>query len=353
MSVSLLARKKIQQLVPYQSARRIGGSGEVWLNANESPEVSEFNYDGDQLNRYPEFQPQALIEGYANYAGLECEQVLASRGADEAIEVLIRAFCEPGQDSIVICPPTYGMYSVSAETIGVEIKCVELDENFDPDYAALSQVDTKIIFLCAPNNPTGNMLDHAKLCALLSAQKDRALVVVDEAYIEFCERQSVVSLLADYDNLVITRTLSKAFALAGLRCGFTLANAEVIEVMSKVIAPYPIARPVAEIAAKALSTEGLAVMRERVARLNAIRCQAVEELSKLSIVKQIFPATGNYILVRFDDSTRVFSGLAEQGIVLRDFANKPRLDNCIRITIGNQQEITATVSAIQGLERAK
>ncbi|MDO6684901.1 MULTISPECIES: histidinol-phosphate transaminase [unclassified Agarivorans] len=351
MSVTLLARKKIQALVPYQSARRIGGSGEVWLNANESPDVSDFSYEGDELNRYPEFQPAALINGYAAYAGVEPNQVLASRGADEAIEVLIRAFCEPNEDSIVICAPTYGMYSVSAETIGVEVKTVELDANFDPDYAALAQVNSKIIFLCAPNNPTGNMLNKAKLCELLSAQKDKALVVVDEAYIEFCEEQSVVKLLSDYDNLVITRTLSKAFALAGLRCGFTVAGTEVIEVMSKVIAPYPIARPVAEIAAKALTQDGLKIMRERVAKLNAIRSQAVEDLSKLNIVQEIFPATGNYILVRFDESARVFKTLGEQGIVLRDFANKPRLENCIRISIGNQQEVAATVSAIQGLER--
>ncbi|WP_406608774.1 histidinol-phosphate transaminase [Agarivorans sp. JK6] len=351
MSVTLLARKKIQALVPYQSARRIGGSGEVWLNANESPDVSDFSYEGEELNRYPEFQPEALINGYAAYAGVEPNQVLASRGADEAIEVLIRAFCEPNEDSISICAPTYGMYAVSAETIGVEIKTVALDANFDPDYAALAKIDSKIIFLCAPNNPTGNMLDEAKLCELLQAQKDKALVVVDEAYIEFCEELSVVKLLGDYDNLVVTRTLSKAFALAGLRCGFTVAGREVIEVMSKVIAPYPIARPVAEIAAKALTNDGLKVMRERVARLNAIRSHAVEDLSKLNIVQEIFPATGNYILVRFDDSARVFKTLGEQGIVLRDFANKPRLENCIRISIGNQQEVAATVSAIQGLER--
>ncbi|WP_432463347.1 histidinol-phosphate transaminase [Agarivorans sp. QJM3NY_33] len=352
MSVSLLARKKIQALVPYQSARRIGGSGEVWLNANESPEVSDFNYDGDQLNRYPEFQPAALINGYAAYAGVSPSQVLASRGADEAIEVLIRAFCEPNQDSVVICSPTYGMYSVSAETIGVEVKTVELDSDFNPDYSALAAIDSKIIFLCAPNNPTGSMLDHAKLSKVLEAQRDKALVVVDEAYIEFCTEQSVQGLLTDFDNLVITRTLSKAFALAGLRCGFTLANAEVIEVMSKVIAPYPIARPVAEIAAKALTTDGLKIMRERVASLNTIRSQAVDELSRLKIVKQIFPATGNYILIRFDDSARIFKALGEQGIVLRDFANKPRLDNCIRMSIGNQQEVSITLKAIQGLERS-
>ncbi|WP_432459537.1 histidinol-phosphate transaminase [Agarivorans sp. QJM3NY_25] len=352
MSVSLLARKKIQALVPYQSARRIGGSGEVWLNANESPEVSDFNYDGDQLNRYPEFQPAALINGYAAYAGVSPSQVLASRGADEAIEVLIRAFCEPNQDSVVICSPTYGMYSVSAETIGVEVKTVELDSDFNPDYNALAAIDSKIIFLCAPNNPTGSMLDHAKLSKVLEAQRDKALVVVDEAYIEFCAEQSVQGLLTDFDNLVITRTLSKAFALAGLRCGFTLANAEVIEVMSKVIAPYPIARPVAEIAAKALTTDGLKIMRERVASLNTIRSQAVDELSRLKIVRQIFPATGNYILIRFDDSARIFKALGEQGIVLRDFANKPSLDNCIRMSIGNQQEVSITLKAIQGLERS-
>jgi histidinol-phosphate aminotransferase len=349
MSTNHLARADIQALVPYLSARRIGGSGDVWLNANESPDSSRFELDDSELNRYPEFQPAELIEAYAAYAGVASAQVLASRGADEGIEVLVRTFCEPGRDSIVINPPTYGMYAISAETCGVEIKTQALLEDFSPDYAALAKSDAKIIFLCAPNNPTGNLVDRVQLVALLNAQKDKALVVVDEAYIEFCIESSVVDLIDAHDNLIVFRTLSKAFALAGIRCGFTLAQSDVIAMMSKVIAPYPVPRPIAQIASQALNQDGLGIMRARVSTLNQLRSVFLEQAKALSIVTQAFPATGNYVLLRFNDSARVFTTLGKQGIVLRDFSNKPRLENCIRVTIGNAHEMQVTLDALKGL----
>lgn len=350
MSLEKLARDNVQQLTPYQSARRIGGSGEVWLNANESPDCQAFSLSDNELNRYPEFQPEALIDGYASYAGVDSSQVLASRGADEAIEVLIRTFCEPGIDRILICPPTYGMYTVSAETIGVEIAKLELDAQFNVDYDGLCLADAKLIFLCAPNNPTGNMLDHDKLCQVLEAQRDKAIVVVDEAYIEFIPEQTVVPLIKRYPNLVVTRTLSKAFALAGLRCGFTVADPEVIALMMKVIAPYPVPRPIADIATQALSAEGLDVMRSRVSELNRLRSEAVDTLSGLKMVSEVFPATGNYVLARFSDSASVFKAMGERGIVLRDFANKPRLAGCIRISIGDASEMAQTLAALRELD---
>ncbi|WP_019615537.1 histidinol-phosphate transaminase [Psychromonas ossibalaenae] len=350
-----LARETVQALTPYLSARRIGGTGEVWLNANESPDCNEYQLDSSNLNRYPEFQPPALINAYAQYAGLDNSQVLTTRGADESIEILIRTFCEPGTDSILICPPTYGMYAISAETCGVEIEEAALDSNFNVDYQAVSRAvnreggRVKIVFLCAPNNPTGNMLDKQKLVELLEATKGKALIVADEAYIEFCPELTQADLIALHENLVITRTLSKAFALASIRCGFTLAQASVIEMLSKVIAPYPVPDPIAQIATQALSAEGLKIMRERVTILNNNRALLKEQMQQLPCVKEVFPATGNYLLVRFEDSAKVFQAFAEDGIIMRDFANKPRLENCIRITIGSKAEMESTLTTLNSL----
>jgi len=351
-SIKHLARETVQALTPYLSARRIGGKGDVWLNANESPDCSEYQLDSSKLNRYPEFQPPALINAYADYAKLQNTQVLTTRGADESIEILIRTFCEPGNDSILICPPTYGMYAISAETCGVAIEEVALADNFDVDYQAVQHAVTKagslvkLVFLCAPNNPTGNMLDKAKLVKLLTATKGQAIIVVDEAYIEFCPELSQVDLIEQFEHLVITRTLSKAFALASIRCGFTLAQESVITLLSKVIAPYPVPAPVAQIATQALSQDGLKVMRDRVAILNNNRHFLQQQLLQLNNVKEVFPATGNYLLVRFDDSASVFKAFAQDGIIMRDFAGKARLENCIRITIGSKAEMETTLKTL-------
>lgn len=258
--VKKLARQTVQELTPYQSARRLGGQGDIWLNANESPFANEYNINHTRLNRYSECQPPQLIEAYANYAGVRPEQVLTSRGADEGIELLIRAFCEPNQDAILYCPPTYGMYSISAQTSDVNAIAVPLTKEWQLDLPAIfAQLDrVKLVFVCSPNNPTGNLLAKADIEALLERTQDSALVVVDEAYIDFCSEESVANLLDRYSNLVILRTLSKAFALAGLRCGFTLANPQVIELLLKVIAPYPVPIPVADIAIAALSEAGIA-----------------------------------------------------------------------------------------------
>ncbi|QFI37509.1 histidinol-phosphate transaminase [Moritella marina ATCC 15381] len=346
-----LARKNVQELTPYQSARRIGGSGDIWLNANEAPDSGHYALDCNRLNRYPEFQPTAVINGYADYAGVNPENVITTRGADEAIELLIRTFCEPGVDNILINPPTYGMYEVSAETCGVSIIKQDLDANFDPDYDAITaKLDSvKIVFLCAPNNPTGNLLDSARLTDLLNAAKDKAIIVCDEAYIEFCPAASQVSLLQDFDNLVILRTLSKAFALASLRCGFAIASETVIGLLSKVIPPYPVPEPVAQIASQALTASGIEIMTDRVAQLNGMRSAFIDELNQLTGVEKVFPATGNYVLVQFNNSQKVFSLLGEQGIVLRDFSSKARLENCIRITLGNAAEMNSTLAALKSV----
>ncbi|EGR2506659.1 histidinol-phosphate transaminase [Vibrio cholerae] len=339
-----LARQQIQALTPYLSARRIGGSGDVWLNANESPFNNEYKTDFARLNRYSDCQPKAMIQAYANYAGVQPEQVLTSRGADEGIELLIRAFCEPNQDTILFCPPTYGMYAISAETFGVERKKVPLTTDWQLDLPSIeANLDrVKLVFVCSPNNPTGNLVKRADIIKLLEMTQDRAIVVMDEAYIDFCPEASTVDLLAQYPNLAILRTLSKAFALAGLRCGFTLANAELINVLLKVIAPYPVPVPVAEIAVQALSPAGLARAKYQVLDLGANRAYLQVGLSMVPGV-QVFEGWGNYLLVKFPDGDALFKAAWEHGIILR---NSP-IENCVRISVGNREECEKTVAFIR------
>lgn len=339
-----LARKQVQALTPYLSARRIGGSGDVWLNANESPYDNEYKTSYTRLNRYSECQPKALIESYAAYAGLKPEQVLTSRGADEGIELLIRAFCEPNQDAILYCPPTYGMYAISAETIGVERKVVPLTSDWQLDLATIeaSLANVKLVFVCSPNNPTGNLVNRDDIVSLLEMTKDRAIVVMDEAYIDFCPEASTVDLLAQYPNLAILRTMSKAFALAGLRCGFTLANEALINVLLKVIAPYPVPIPVADIAVQALSEAGLARMKYQVLDISANRSYLQAGLGMLEGVT-VYDGWGNYLLVKFADGDAVFKAAWDNGIILR---NSP-IKDCVRISIGNRDECEKTLSFIR------
>ncbi|USD64352.1 histidinol-phosphate transaminase [Vibrio sp. SCSIO 43136] len=339
-----LARKQVQQLTPYLSARRIGGSGDVWLNANESPFDNEYKTSASRLNRYSECQPKELIEAYAAYAGVAPEQTLTSRGADEGIELLIRAFCEPGQDAILFCPPTYGMYGISAETIGVEQKRVPLTDDWQLDLEAIQSnlENVKLVFVCSPNNPTGNLVKREDIVSLLEMTKDKAIVVMDEAYIDFCPEASTVDLLADYPNLAILRTLSKAFALAGLRCGFTLANQELIQVLLKVIAPYPVPVPVADIATQALSEAGLAKMKYQMLDLNANRAYLQVGLSMLDGV-EVFEGWGNYLLVKFPNGDELFKAAWDNGMILR---NSP-IEDCVRISVGNREECEKVVAFIR------
>lgn len=353
-NINALARANVRALTPYQSARRLGGNGDVWLNANEYPLPVPFELSQNTLNRYPECQPKRVIERYAAYAGLLPQQVLVSRGADEGIELLIRAFCEPGEDAILFCPPTYGMYSVSAETIGVEYRTVPALDNWQLNLPAIAAAldGVKLVYICSPNNPTGNLIDPDDIRQLLEMTRGKALVVADEAYIEFCPQATLAGWIAEYPHLVVLRTLSKAFALAGLRCGFTLANADVIELLLKVIAPYPLSTPVADIAAQALSEEGVALMRRHVAELNATRDWLIAALRSQACVEQVFASESNYVLARFTDSAKVFKTLWDQGIILRDQNKNPGLAGCLRISIGTRNECERLIAALEALPGA-
>ncbi|PKG97066.1 histidinol-phosphate transaminase [Paraglaciecola sp. MB-3u-78] len=342
--VNKLMCENLQALKPYESARRIFAGGdsdsETWLNANESPFANDFTVDTAHFNRYPDCQPQRVLLPYAEYAGVQANQLLVSRGADEGIELLIRTFCTPGKDSILICPPTYGMYAISAETCNVGIERAPLNADFSLDIPAMSVYQGKVnlVFICSPNNPTGTSIGRAQLKQVLEHFADSALVVVDEAYIEFDAGNTWATELAAYPNLVVLRTLSKAFALAGLRCGFTLANSAVIHSIMKVIAPYPVPEPVAQIAAQALSQKGLKQMAEQVEYLYQQKQWLKQQLSQFPELELVGDDKANFILFRYSQKQALMDFLVENAVLIRDQSKQINLDNCLRITLGTQQQ---------------
>lgn len=352
--VSKLIREELKALAPYESARRlfsmsssddIDGAGTLWLNANENPYSPDVSADPSLYNRYPDFQPEPLIDAYAEYANVQPSQVLATRGADEGIELLIRTFCAPGQN-IVICPPTYGMYAISAETANVNVLKAPLkqDMQLDVENVLTQAQNAQIVFICSPNNPTGDLMNKNDLETVLESLSDRAIVVADEAYIEFCYDANVTDLLAKYNNLVVLRTLSKAFALAGLRCGFTLASSEIIDALKKVIAPYPIPAPVAQMATQALSQEGLAWMKDKVSELNKRRDSFINEAKNWALADTVYASKTNFVLIKLNDqlnATSVMQTFIDAHILLRNQSKQLMLNNTIRVTIGSESEMNA------------
>lgn len=349
-----LAREELVDMVPYQSARRLYSAGsslgeakfssKVWLNANEASGAGKYQVNSDCINRYPDFQPDNLINAYSRYCGLEKENILATRGADEGIELIIRAFCKAYQESILICPPTYGMYAISAENHGAGIVKVPLiNSQLDIEGLKVQVGKVKVVFLCSPGNPTGNLLSANSINATLEMFGDSAIVVVDEAYIEFCPKSSVTDWLKKYPQLVVLRTLSKAFALAGLRCGFTLANTDIITMLSKVIAPYPIAAPVAEIASNALAKSGLDQVITRVQETVILRTQLSNWLTQQTWCEKVYSSDANFVLFQTTSLTSkdfIFSSLEQQGILIRDQSKQLQLANCLRISIGSERELS-------------
>lgn len=347
-----LTPKNIRNLVPYSSARREATSGEVWLNANENPFTRSSADFPTALNRYPEFQPTALLEAYSRYAGVNLDQVLVTRGIDEGLDLLVRSFCTGGEDQIVFTPPTYGMYRITAETQGVHCMPTPLLENWKLD---LPQViveagDSKLVFLCSPNNPTGNLIKKSKVIKILESTRNQALVVLDEAYIEFAPESSYVNLLHDFPNLVVLRTLSKAFGLAGLRCGFILASPDIIAVLKKVTPPYPIPVPVTDLAVLALSDEGIKRMRKEVDLIKALRDELMEKLKAFSFVQKIYPGVANFVLLKVMDAVDLMNAMEAKGVVIRNQSKQVLLDNCVRISIGTPEEIESLLKAFQEYE---
>lgn len=339
MSVLDLARPEVRAFTPYASARRESASRAVMLNANESP-WSPAGRGG--LNRYPEPQPATLRERLARLYGVCAGQVLMGRGSDEAIDLLLRAFCRPGRDAVVTCPPTFGMYAVAAALQGAQVTEVPLSgAGFELDADAVLAAclaTTKLVFLCSPNNPTGGVVPLPVVSRLAEALRGRALVVVDEAYGEFADTPSAASLLGRHDNLAVLRTLSKAWGLAGARVGCLLADERVVDLLGAIMAPYPLPTPSVDAALDVLGGDGEQRMRQRVATLVAERGRLRRNLADLPGVREVLPSRANFLAVRFTDAAATRRRLEAQGIVVRDITRYPGLDDALRISIGTPAE---------------
>ena len=348
------ARPEILALQPYSSARMEAGHATIMLNANESPWAPAGD-DGSELNRYPEPQPAALRACLAELYGVAAEQVLAGRGSDEAIDLVVRTFCREGRDTILVSPPTFGMYAVAARTQGAAVIEAPLGADFGLDAEALlARVtdSTKLVFVCSPNNPTGALVPAATIERLASALHDRALVVVDEAYLEFAgAAPSATALLARHDNIAVLRTLSKAYALAGARVGTLIAHADIVALLRRIQAPYPLPAPCVAAALSALSAQGVAQARERIAVLLGERDRLARALPAAAGVLAVYPSAANFLCVRFADAQKTYRALLALGIVVRDVSRYPGLADCLRITVGTPRENAAVLGAL-GLQEA-
>ncbi|HWU75148.1 MAG TPA: histidinol-phosphate transaminase [Rhodanobacter sp.] len=352
MSVLDLARPEILAMQPYSSARMEAAGGAIWLNANESPWAPAGD-GGVGCNRYPEPQPAELVEALATLHGVQHAQVLVTRGSDEGIDLLVRAFCRAGKDAILIQPPTFGMYAIYAQTQNAAVIEVPLTRDFSVDVDELLAAVTpavKLTFVCTPNNPSGQRVPRASIERLAGALQGRSVLVVDEAYVEFDDEASVVDLIDRHDNLAVLRTLSKAWALAGARVGCVLANAAVIGLLRRIIAPYPLPRPCVAAALAALSTEGQVVARTHLETIRAQRVRMQLALRTVPGVREVLPSATNFLAVRFDDAEAINQRLLAAGIVVRDIRRYPNLGDALRITIGSAQEndrVLAVLAEVQ------
>ncbi|PMO06454.1 histidinol-phosphate transaminase [Vibrio splendidus] len=343
--IDSLVPQAVKKLIPYQSARRIGGDGRVWLNANEL-ESSLFPGEASH-NRYPDFLPQDIAKAYQAYCGTDVATV-AVRGADEAIDLLIRTFCKPASDNILICSPTYAMYEFCADALAINTLDSPLQEDF-----SLNVIDivnkaklANIVFLCSPNNPTGNVIPKSDLIQVLEGTIGKSLVVVDEAYIEFEPQTSAVSLIERYPHLVVIRTLSKAFGLAAVRCGFIIASQNVMQYVAKLIPPYPMPDCSSQIVLDALSDERVSVMQDATQKLVELRNWFACELTQFDFIESVYPSSTNFILLRQKPGHQVFSVLAKDGIVTRNQNHEPALRNCVRISIGSQESMLEVITSL-------
>lgn len=345
---SCLVPEAVKKLIPYQSARRIGGAGRIWLNANELETPVQYGSSVQAYNRYPDFLPHDIAVAYQSYCQIDSPTV-AVRGADEAIDLLIRTFCQPGRDRVLICPPTYAMYEFCADALAIETIQVPLLDSFNLNVEAVIEQshNANLVFLCSPNNPTGNVIPKEEIIRVLDATQQHAIVVVDEAYIEFEMKTSVVSLIEQYPNLVVIRTLSKAFGLAAVRCGFILADESVMEYVAKLIPPYPMPDCVAEIVLQALSQEGLETIATSTNELIDVKMWFIKELEKFECIEKIYPSSTNFVLLRVSESFDLFNLLLSNGIVTRNQGHEPALRNCIRITIGSEESMAEVLKVLQ------
>lgn len=343
ISITALARENVKKLQPYSSARDdFQGMASLYLDANENPFESGFN-------RYPDPHQKELKQVIGTLRGVATDQLFLGNGSDEAIDLLIRTFCEPGRDAVLIPQPTYGMYSVSAATNDIAINSVLLTPDFQLDTKAVLQAvtpSTRIIFLCSPNNPSGNLLRIQDIEQLLNGVN--CLVVVDEAYIDFTDQTSWSQRLPEFENLIVLQTLSKAWGLAGLRLGICIAHPEVIALLNKIKPPYNI-NSFTQTEALNRLTEKPAATREQVNLLRQERIHLSESLKKIKRVRRVFPSDANFILVRIDDAREVYRQLVSKGTVVRDRSGVVLCADCLRITIGTPAENRLLIDQLNNL----
>lgn len=342
-NLDTIIRPNIKALTAYSSARdEFKGQAEVFLDANENPFPTNFN-------RYPGKDITILKEKLAQLKGIDTAQLLLGNGSDESLDLLFRAFCEPYRHSILCFAPTYSMYKIWAQINAVAVKEVPLLVDFEwTAQWALENIEptTRLIFICAPNNPTGTSVDLngiSKLC-----QKFNGLVVVDEAYIDFSENASALSILKNYPNLIVIQTLSKAWGLAGIRIGLTMASPEIINVLNKIKPPYNISSANAK--AALIRLDNVADYKKEVQIILSEKKRLVNELAPLKEVAKIYKSDANFLLVRFENSTHLFDYLKAKNIIVRDRSRELNCENCLRLTVGTPQENTKLIEAIKMFE---
>ena len=334
-NLDLLIRENVKRLTPYSSARDdFRGEAKIFLDANENSLGSPLT---KWYNRYPDPHQAKVKEKLGEIKGVPVDNIFLGNGSDECIDILQRAFCEPGVDNIIICPPTYGMYEVCASVNNVLLKKVNLTREFQLDLEAIENAideNTKMIFLCSPNNPTGNSLYHEDIEAILNNYF--GLVVIDEAYINFSRQKSFSTQMNEFPNLVVMQTLSKAWGLAALRVGITLASKEIIAIMNKIKPPYNINQASQELTLRALNE--VEQVNEMIREIIKEREVLASALVNLSSVEEVYPTDANFLLVKVKDSVAVYKKLLAMGIVVRDRSKVELCEDCLRITVGTKEE---------------
>lgn len=344
-----LVRENIKRLTPYSSARKeFSGTANIFLDANENSFGSPIK---ENYSRYPDPLQLEIKEIIADYYHVKTKEIFIGNGSDEAIDLLFRIFCEPKKDNILICPPTYGMYQVSAEINDVAIKKANLTEEFQLNFDEINrQIDenTKLAFFCSPNNPTGNSLNRGEI--LDFAKNFNGIVVVDEAYIHFSMETPFVGEIDNLPNLVVLQTFSKAWGLAGLRVGLALASEEIITLFNKVKPPYNISEIAQDAILKAL--KNFDTVENTIKKIWFERQKLVTNLAKLTVVTRIYPTDANFILVKTTDANSIYNFLLEETIVVRNRNSVELCEGCLRITVGTEEENAKLLESLQKYEKS-
>ena len=342
-NLNTLIRENVKQMKPYSSARdefeEFDTADMIFLDANENPFENG-------VNRYPDPQQSTVKTVLAQLKNINTNQILLGNGSDEVLDLLFRAFCEPKVDNVITLPPTYGMYGVLANINAVENKEVLLSEDFQPQVEKIVNAidkNTKIIFLCSPNNPTANSFSDESVAYLLKNFK--GLVVIDEAYIDFSNKESWMNELDEYPNLVITQTLSKAYGLAGIRLGICYASGEIISVLNKIKLPYNVNELTQRRALERL--EDREKINSEIHSITEQRSRLLKVLLNIKFIEKIYPTEANFILIKVDDANKRYDELIAKGIVIRNRTTQPLCENCLRLTIGTEIENTKLMEALQ------